>query len=77
MVLVPDALDFYQGDVQEEPVGYTVQLFDFLTGEYVTKQFKTEGKAQSAINEQVDKLGEMAIQIDTQNIEKLYSNETQ
>lgn len=77
MASVPDALNFYQGDIQEEPVGFKVILFDFSSGEYVTKQFRTEGKAYSAIAEQVDRLNEIAIELDEQNFEQVYSNEIQ
>lgn len=77
MASVPDALSFYQGDIQEEPVGFKVRLFDFSSGEYITKQFRTEGKAYSAIAEQVDRLNEIAIELDEQNFEQVYSNEIQ
>lgn len=44
MESVPDALNFYQGDIQEEPVGFKARLFDFSSGEYVTKQFRQKVK---------------------------------
>ncbi|WP_273710255.1 hypothetical protein [Leuconostoc mesenteroides] len=72
MASVPDALNFYQGDIQEEPVGFKARLFDFSSGEYITKQFRTEGKAYSAIAEQVDRLNEIAIELDEQNFEQVY-----
>lgn len=69
---VPDSLKALGGDIQQEPIGYEVQLYDLSGRGYYKQKFDTEAKAGNAIAENVDELNEIAIALDTQQKEQVY-----
>lgn len=69
---VPDSLKALGGDIQQEPIGYEVKLYDLSGRGYYKQKFDSEAKADNAIAENVDELNEIAITLDTQQKEQVY-----
>ncbi|MFT8544540.1 MAG: hypothetical protein ABF768_08010 [Leuconostoc falkenbergense] len=70
-----DALTMLGGDIQHDPDGYRVELYDIGGRGYHKERFSTEQAAFDAVNENADELREIAKYIVTQQYDQVFNDE--